>query len=457
MDKKVLIKNYGCQMNIYDSECMLESLGAIGYKKTDDFKEANLVILNTCYIREKSSEKIFSDLGRLKKIQDAHKKCNKSLMIGVTGCLSQAEGHILQKRAPYVNIILGTQTTHRITQIVEKIHNATSIIGKYKLKNKINFCVVDTEFPIKSKFDYLDPPKAKGVSAFITIQEGCDKFCHFCVVPYTRGIEISRPIVEIIREVTILAKQGVREIILLGQNVNAYSRKTEHNEEENLPILLEKMGEIEDLKRIRYITSHPKDMSRELIDEHKNNQKLMPYLHLPIQSGSDKILKSMNRKHTVKEYLDIISSLRKVRPDLALSSDFIVGYPGETEKDFAETIKLIKYVKFAQSYSFKYSERPGTTATILGNQINEKVKSERLEYLQGVLTKQQKAFNKSLVGSIQKILIERIDKKSNQKVGLSPYLQSTYFEDYGDKFRIGDIVDVHITDYGLKSLKGRSI
>ena len=443
-------------MNLYDSNRMLDILISCGYEHVSDCYLADLVILNTCYIREKSYEKIFSDLGRVKKIQDERRLDGSDIIISVSGCVAQAGAKEIRRRAPYIDIIFGPQVYHRLPYFLSKVLN-------YRKLNKKSFYffgarILDIDFPIKSKFSHLKFPKAKGVSSFISIQEGCDKFCHFCVVPYTRGAEVSRPIKDIIFEATLLVEQGVKEIILLGQNVNAYHGKNSKGKFMSLSSLLYFLSEIKGLERLRYITSHPKEMSDDLIASHKQNSKLMPYLHLPIQSGSNRILKSMNRGHTVEYYKLIVEKLRLYCPNIVFSSDFIVGYPGESDQDFEETLKLIKYIIYqGQSFSFKYSSRLGTPAAELKEQVKEDIKLERLEIIQKLLSQQQKKFNSSLLGTMQPVLIEKYGRKKNQKIGLSPYAQVIYFEDYNDDYNIGDFVQVQIEESGLKSLGGRLI
>lgn len=453
MEKRVHVKSYGCQMNVYDSNRMLEILTSLGYQNTEDYGLADLVILNTCHIREKASEKIFSDLGRLKKIQDARRLGGRDMMIGVSGCVAQAEGQEIQRRAPYVDMVFGPQVYHRLPQFLAQAQRSRELNKQRPSKYRPGVGVLDVDFPAESKFDHLGAPKANGVTSFLTIQEGCDKFCHFCVVPYTRGAETSRPVQDIIRETNALVEQGVKEITLLGQNVNAYHGESLQGGSANLASLLRSLSEIKEIERLRYMTSHPRDMSDDLIRAHAENPQLMPYLHLPIQSGSDRILKSMNRGHTADDYRRIIEKLRVARPDIAISSDFIIGYPGESDEDFEQTLGLIRDVTYdAQSFSFKYSPRPGTPASALEEQVDESIKSERLAHLQELLSQQQMNFNASLVGTVQPVLIEKNGREKGQKIGLSPYLQATYFED--DAHKPGDIVQVRVEESGLKSLGG---
>ncbi|MBN8530746.1 MAG: tRNA (N6-isopentenyl adenosine(37)-C2)-methylthiotransferase MiaB, partial [Alphaproteobacteria bacterium] len=371
LTKKLHIKTYGCQMNVYDSARMADVMAPLGYKTTDSADDADLIILNTCHIREKASEKVYSELGRIRVAKKVREDSNNPILIAVAGCVAQAEGEEIMKRTPFVDIVVGPQSYHELPELVAK---ATRKAGG----------VVALDFPAVSKFDHLPEPSAPASgSAFLSVQEGCDKFCTFCVVPYTRGAEYSRPVADIVREAESLVKRGVVEITLLGQNVNAYHGE---GEDGTLAKLIRRLAKIPGLKRIRYTTSHPRDMDADIIAAHGEVEQLMPYLHLPVQSGSDRILKAMNRKHTAKEYLAIIENLRAARPDLALSSDFIVGFPGETEEDFQATLGLVKQVGFASAFSFMYSPRPGTPAEGYGNQIDEEVKAERLHRLQTLLS-----------------------------------------------------------------------
>ncbi|MCP4922484.1 MAG: tRNA (N6-isopentenyl adenosine(37)-C2)-methylthiotransferase MiaB [bacterium] len=452
MEKRVHVKSYGCQMNVYDSDRMLDILASLGYQSAEEFGQADLVILNTCHIREKASEKVFSDLGRLKKIQEARRSGGRDLMIGVAGCVAQAEGEEIQRRAPYVDMVFGPQVYHRLPQFLAKAQRARELTPNRPSKYLPGVGVLDVDFPTESKFDHLVAPRANGVTSFLSIQEGCDKFCHFCVVPYTRGAETSRPVQDILRETKALVDQGVKEVSLLGQNVNAYHGEGVQGGIESLSSLLQILSEVKGVERLRYVTSHPRDMTAELIRAHAEIPQVMPYLHLPIQSGSDRILKAMNRGHTADDYRRIIEDLRSARPNICLSSDFIVGYPGETDEDFEETLALIREIVYAQSYSFKYSPRPGTPAAAMEKQVEESVKSERLTRLQELLSQQQKDFNASLIGTVQPVLVEKDGREKGQKIGLSPYLQATYFDD--DTCKPGDIVQVQIEESGLKSLGG---
>ena len=421
-------------MNFYDSEKIFDLLISHGYEKTDIQENADLIIINTCHIREKASEKLFSDLGKIKKLKD-----KKKLTLAVTGCVAQAEGAQIKRRAPYVDLITGPQSYHRIPEILRDIS-----IGR-----KVSPLL---EFLPNEKFDSLEYGKQKkGPSSFVSIQEGCDKFCTFCVVPYTRGAEYSRSISEIKEEVFSLTEQGVCEVTLLGQNVNSWHGEDTKGNQKGLAHLIYEISNIESIKRIRYTTSHPLDMDHDLVLAHKSIKKLMPYLHLPIQSGSDKILSSMNRKHTAKQYIQIIDEIRKVNPDIALSGDFIVGFPGESDKDFNDTIELIKDVGYAQSYSFKYSTRPGTPASVLNQQIPEVIKKKRLSVLQEVLFSQQRKFNSKFVGKFVDVLIEKDGGRENQIMGKSQYMQSVYMNH--NVGSIGEIKKIKVSHAGQNSLK----
>ena len=436
--KKLYIKTFGCQMNVYDSERMATSLGADGYNEVSSPEEADMILLNTCHIREKAAEKIYSDLGRFKSL----KAKNPDLKIGVTGCVAQAEGEEIIKRQPLVDIVVGPQAYHRLPAMAKSIENGKKI--------------VDTEFPEEDKFEHLPtaPKSKRAPSAFLTVQEGCDKFCAFCVVPFTRGAEVSRPVSQIINEAQDLVERGVRDITLLGQNVNAYHGKMGNNDA-SLPQLIKELSNIEDLKRIRFTTSHPNDMTQELIDAHGEIEKLMPYLHLPVQSGSDKILKVMNRKHTTKSYLEVIEKLRIARPDIALSGDFIVGFPGESDEDFEQTLELVREVKYAQAYSFKYSTRPGTPAAESKKQVPEEIKSERLSRLQSLLSQHQKEFMETMVGKTLPILLERPGRLDGQLVGRSEYLHGVHASI--DRAKIGDIVNLRILGADTNSLRAEFV
>lgn len=405
MAKKLFIKTYGCQMNVYDSGRMADVLAPLGYEPVDTAAGADMVILNTCHIREKAAEKVYSALGRLRALKNG----NPDMAIAVAGCVAQAEGEEIRRRAPYVDLVFGPQTYHRLPEMVAKIARQ----GRG---------LVDTDFPPEDKFDYLPESQTpQGISAFLTIQEGCDKFCSFCVVPYTRGTEASRPAAAILAEARRLVENGAREITLLGQNVNAYHGAAVAGSW-NLARLIDALAEIPDLARIRYTTSHPLDMDDELIAAHGSVDKLMPYLHLPVQSGSDRILAEMNRRHDVALYLDLIEKLRRARPDLAFSSDFIIGFPGETDAEFDATLGLIERVVFPSAYAFKYSPRPGTPAALLPHQVSEDVKEARLSAVLALLRRQQTDFAKASVGQVQPVLFERSGRHQNQVVGRNPYL-----------------------------------
>lgn len=441
--KKVYVKTYGCYMNVYDSQKMEDLLKPLGYTPTQDPQESDLAILNTCHIREKATEKVYSDLGRLRAI----KQDNPNLIIAVGGCVGQAEGEEILRRAPYVDMVFGPQTYHRLPEML-----AQALRHKDQNKKGPGRGVLDIEFPI-DKFDNLPlVSKNPGVSALITIQEGCDKFCRFCCVPYTRGAEYSRSVVSVLEEAKTLCAQGALEIILLGQNVNAYHGEGPHGKPWGLGRLLQALAEIPGIKRLRYTTSHPRDVDQELIQAHGDLDVLMPYLHLPVQSGSTQMLTAMNRKHTREDYLEIIAKLRQARPSIAFSSDFIVGYPGETAEDFEHTLSLVEEVTFAQAYSFKYSRRPGTPASALEDQIREEVKDERLHKLQELLWKQQKAFNQSLIGTVQPVLLEKPGRHAGQRLGKSPYLQSVHVE--APEILPSPLVEVHITHGTQNSLTG---
>ena len=428
--KKLFIKTYGCQMNVYDSERMAEALGGKGYVQTDTADGADMILLNTCHIREKAAEKVYSDLGRLKPLKDL----NPNLKIGVTGCVAQAEGQEIMRRSPLVDLVVGPQSYHRLPAMDDAIQTGAKAL--------------DTDFPEDDKFDTLKSrSKAKrGPTAFLTVQEGCDKFCAFCVVPYTRGAEVSRPADRVVREAQELVESGVREITLLGQNVNAY-----HGHEDGLAGLIWALNEVDGLERIRFTTSHPNDMDDALIEAHGSCSKLMPYLHLPVQSGSDKILKAMNRKHTAESYLKVIARIRDARPDVLLSGDFIVGFPGETEADFEATLELIRAVEYGQAYSFKYSTRPGTPAAEKP-QLPDDVMDERLQRLQALLTEQQRDIQRSMVGREVDVLFEKKGRTEGQMIGKSQYLHATYADAPMDV--LGQVRRVRITQSGTNSLGG---
>ncbi len=441
--KRVFVKSYGCQMNVYDAQRMTDALDARGYRETIDLGSAHLVILNTCHIREKASEKIFSELGKLKLMKSAASAEGRSVQIVVAGCVAQAEGGEIIRRQSAVDLVVGSQNYHRLPELLDK----SRTVGP----------IVDTEFPVESKFDHLPSPSAtrlaaRGVSAFVTVQEGCDKFCSFCVVPYTRGAEACRPAQAVIDEVVSLTSSGVSEITLIGQNVNAYHGQDAQGCDVSLAKLIEHVARVPGVSRIRYTTSHPRDMSDDLLDAHKNVAPLMPYLHLPVQSGSDRVLAAMNRKHTSADYLRLIERIRKARPDISFSSDFIVGFPGETEEDFRATMQLVAEVQFASAYSFKYSPRPGTPAAVLDDQVGEDVKSHRLAELQQLLDQQRRAFDKASVGRTLPVLFEKPGRHPGQQVGKTPYLQAVYVAESSNL--IGKVVDVAILEATSNSLRG---
>jgi tRNA-2-methylthio-N6-dimethylallyladenosine synthase len=438
--KKLFVKTYGCQMNVYDSARMTELLAGIGYAPTDAPEDADMVILNTCHIREKATEKIYSELGRLKRLKERKAEAGSPMLIAVAGCVAQAEGKEILARQSAVDLVVGPQSYHRLPEMIAR---ATLGAGH----------VLETEFPADEKFDALpDARTQEGPTAFLTVQEGCDKFCTFCVVPYTRGLEYSRPVEQIAHEAVRLAAQGAREITLLGQNVNAYRGQGPDGEPWSLARLLYRLAEIPRLERLRYTTSHPRDMSEDLIAAHGDLGHLMPYLHLPVQSGSDRILAAMNRQHRRDDYFALVARLRAARADLALSSDFIVGFPGETDDDFEATLALVREVGYAQAYSFKYSARPGTPASVADKQVPEDVKAARLAELQALLAAQQEAFNRDCAGRVLPVLFEKPGRRKGQAVGRSPYLQPVHVE--GALDLIGEIRNVRIDEILPNSLKG---
>ncbi|MGE8941733.1 tRNA (N6-isopentenyl adenosine(37)-C2)-methylthiotransferase MiaB [Leptospira interrogans] len=438
--RKVFIKTFGCQMNVYDSERMTEALGSHGYAVTEDATDADLVVLNTCHIREKAAEKVYSDLGRYRDIKIERQAAGKDTVVAVTGCVAQAEGAEIVARAPLVDLVIGPQAYHRLPDLISKARTERRQI-------------VDTEFPDEDKFGQLPARRGpRAASAFLTVQEGCDKFCTFCVVPYTRGMEMSRPVEQVVAEARRLVEDGVREITLLGQNVNAYHGEGSDGRPWSLAELLGRLSDIPMLERLRYTTSHLRDMGDDLIEAHRDLPKLMPYLHLPVQAGADRILAAMNRKHTAAEYLSLIDRIRAARPDIALSTDIIVGFPGETEGEFRETLELIREVGFAQAYSFKYSPRPGTPASNMDDQVPEQVKTERLQQLQALLQSQQIQFNSGCVGKVFPVLFERLGRRSGQLIGRSPYLQSVHAE--AEPSLLGRILNVEISGAGTNSLAG---
>ncbi len=436
--KKLFVKTYGCQMNVYDSERMVEALGDSGYVETDTPEDADMILLNTCHIREKAAEKVYSELGRMK----ALKVDKPDLKIGVAGCVAQAEGKEIMRRQPAVDLVVGPQSYHRLPEL-----EARTQTGKK---------AIDTDFPEEDKFEKLkNRPKAKRApAAFLTVQEGCDKFCAFCVVPYTRGAEVSRPVDRILTEARDLVERGVREITLLGQNVNAYHGVGASGDEWSLAQLIWELDKVDGLERIRFTTSHPNDMTDDLIEAHGTCAKLMPYLHLPVQAGSDRILKRMNRSHTRDSYLRLIERIRAARPDILLSGDFIVGFPEETDQDFQDTMDLIREVNYGQGYSFKYSTRPGTPAAERA-QLPEDVKTERLHQLQDLIAQQQKQIQDSMVGKTVSVLFEREGRFEGQMVGKSEYLHAVHVKT--ETAKIGEIHQVRITQSNRNSLNGELI
>jgi tRNA-2-methylthio-N6-dimethylallyladenosine synthase len=438
MKKRLFIKTYGCQMNVYDSARMAELMAPFGYAAATGPEGADLVILNTCHIREKAAEKMYSELGTIHRLKRARQRDGGRMIVAVGGCVAQAEGAEILERAPFVDIVFGPQAYHRLPEMV-----ARAAVEP----------VLDTSFPPEPKFDYLpETRRAPGVSAFLTVQEGCDKFCSFCVVPYTRGAEYSRPAAEIIAEARRLAAAGAREITLLGQNVNAYHGTSPGGGIWGLGELIGALAGIPGIARLRYTTSHPSDVDDGLVAAHRDVPELMPFLHLPVQSGSDRVLLAMNRRHSASQYRQTVERLRRARPDIALSSDFIVGFPGESEEDFRATIDLVRDIGYAQAFSFKYSPRPGTPAASASDQVPEPVKAERLFILQSVLHEAQRAFNQSCVGRVLPVLFEKPGRHQGQLVGRSPYLQSVHAEAGAE--RIGEIIPVTIRAAQPNSLAG---
>jgi tRNA-2-methylthio-N6-dimethylallyladenosine synthase len=437
--RKLYVKSYGCQMNVYDSHRMADLLAPEGYRETGTPEDADLVILNTCNIREKAAEKVYSELGRMRVLKRQAARNGRRVTVAVAGCVAQAEGAEIMRRAPVVDLVVGPQSYHRLPQLLARDQR-----------------VVETEFPVEDKFSFLPAPsaaktKSRGVTAFVTVQEGCDKFCTFCVVPYTRGAEVSRPVEKILAEVRNLADAGVREITLIGQNVNAYHGEG-FGRAQTLGQLLHRVAEIPGIARLRYTTSHPCDVNDDLIAVHRDLPQLAPQLHLPVQSGSDRILEAMNRRHTRADYLRSIARLRAARPDLALTSDFIVGFPGETEAEFRETLSLVDEVGYSDAYSFKYSQRPGTPAATMADQVAEELKSERLQRLQGAITRNHKDFNARCVGCTFDVLMEKHGRDPGQLTGRSPYLQPVQV--MAGEHLIGEMVPVTITGTIANSLFG---
>jgi tRNA-2-methylthio-N6-dimethylallyladenosine synthase len=441
--RKLYVKSFGCQMNVYDSRRMADTLAPHGYVETATPDDADLIILNTCHIREKAAEKVYSELGRMRRLKEAAADDGRRVVVAVAGCVAQAEGEEIIRRAPSVDLVFGPQSYHRLPALLARAARD----GR----------AVDTEFPADDKFEHLAPPeaaaiRARGACAFVTVQEGCDKFCTFCVVPYTRGAEISRPVQSIVGEIERLADAGVREVTLIGQNVNAYHGDGTDGRPWPLARLLERIALVNGIARLRYTTSHPHDMDDDLIAAHRDLPKLMPQLHLPVQSGSDRVLAAMNRRHTRAGYLDVVRRLREACPALALTSDFIVGFPGETENDFAETLDLVAAVGFSGAFSFKYSPRPGTPGAEMADQVDEAVKSERLGRLQRAIDDGQTAFNRNCLGRTLDVLFERPGRYDGQLVGRSPYLQPV--QATAPASLIGEIAPVTITEIASNSLFG---
>ncbi|HBT43770.1 MAG TPA: tRNA (N6-isopentenyl adenosine(37)-C2)-methylthiotransferase MiaB [Rhodospirillaceae bacterium] len=436
--KKLHIKTYGCQMNVYDSDRMAGLLAPLGYALTDVVDDADMVLLNTCHIREKAAEKVYSELGRINKMKQARQADGGAMILGVAGCVAQAEGEEVLKRAPYVDMVFGPQTYHRLPEMVARLHREKG-------------AQLDTDFPEESKFDHLTAPgRVEGRAAFLTVQEGCDKFCTFCVVPYTRGAEFSRPVDQVLAEARQLVAQGAVEITLLGQNVNAYHGTDADGAELGLGGLIRRLAEIDGIARLRYTTSYPAEVDDALIAAHRDVPELMPYLHLPVQSGSDRVLKAMNRRHGRDFYIDLVARLRAARPDLGLSSDFIVGFPGETDADFQDTLSLVREVGYVQAYSFKYSPRPGTPAAAMELQVPEDVKDARLKELQDLLNTQQLAFNQACVGRTLPVLLDRPGRHAGQLLGRSPYMQAVHVDAPADW--LGRVADLKIVSAGGNSL-----
>jgi tRNA-2-methylthio-N6-dimethylallyladenosine synthase len=441
--RKLFVKSFGCQMNVYDSQRMADTLAPEGYVETTAAEDADLIILNTCHIREKAAEKVYSELGRMRRLKEAAAADGRKTLIAVAGCVAQAEGAEIIRRSPAVDLVVGSQNYHRLPELIARARRDGN--------------AVDTEFPADSKFDQLAAPsvaatRARGVIAFVTVQEGCDKFCTFCVVPYTRGTETSRPAEKIVAEVARLADAGVREITLIGQNVNAYHGEGPDGQAWSLARLLERLAQLPGIERLRYTTSHPRDMDDDLIAAHRDLPALMPQLHLPVQSGSDRILAAMNRRHTRADYVEVVSRLLKARPDMALTSDFIVGFPGETEDDFAATLGLVSEIGYSGAFSFKYSRRPGTPGADMDDQVEEGTKSDRLHRLQQAIDRDQATFNRRCVGRTLSVLFERPGRYNGQIVGRSPYLQPVQIE--APPLLIGAVAAVTITEVASNSLFG---
>ncbi len=441
--RKLHIKSYGCQMNVYDAQRMVDTLGREGFVETASTEDADLVILNTCHIREKASEKVYSELGRLRVAREDAARAGRDMKIAVAGCVAQAEGAEIIRRAPVVDVVVGPQSYHHLPQLLARASRGEKAI--------------ETEFPPEDKFGFLPQPKgdairARGISAFVTVQEGCDKFCTFCVVPYTRGTEVSRPVEKIVDDVKRLADNGVRELTLIGQNVNAYHGEGPDGKSWPLGKLLHRLAEIPGIARLRYSTSHPRDVDDSLIEAHRDLPALMPFVHLPVQSGSDRILTAMNRKHTVKDYVEVIERFRRARQDIAFSSDFIVGFPGESAEDFSATLALVMQIGYAAAYSFKYSPRPGTPAADMREMVSATDMDERLARLQELIDSQQSAFNKAAIGATMDVLFERPARNPGQIVGRTAYLQPAHVMASSDI--VGQVLPVKIDSLERYSLKG---
>ena len=440
MPKQLFLKTYGCQMNVYDSARIADVLALQGYSLCDSPQTADLVVLNTCHIREKAAEKVYSELGRLQALQRERRADGGDLRIAVAGCVAQAEGEEMRRRAPFVDAVVGPQAYHRIGEMIAAVERGTPS--------------VDTEFPAESKFDVLPQVRASGLSSFLTIQEGCDKFCTFCVVPYTRGAEYSRPVADVLAEATTLAAQGARELTLLGQNVNAYHGELPKGGTASLGDLLRRLADIPGIARLRYTTSHPRDVDRDLAAAHRDVAEVMPYVHLPVQSGADRVLAAMNRRHTADDYRRAVAMLRHARGDLAISGDFIVGFPGETDAEFQDTLRLVRDVGYADAFAFKFSPRPGTPAADMAP-VAEEVASARLEELLAELTAQRIAFDRRVVGTTVPVLFERPGRRPGQIGGRTPHLQAVHVD--APESHIGSITEVEIIGLGGNSLVGRIV
>ena len=438
--KRIFVKTFGCQMNVYDSERMTELLAPLGYAETTVIEDADLDVLNTCHIREKAAEKVYSDLGRIRQVKTDRERAGRRTIVTVAGCVAQAEGSEITRRAPVVDIVVGPQSYHHLPALIGDIEAG-------------RIARIETTFPEDDKFAHLpERRRPRAAAAFLTVQEGCDKFCTFCVVPYTRGAEFSRPVSAVVAEARRLVEAGVRELTLLGQNVNAYHGEGPDGQACSLAGLIGALAEIDGLERIRYMTSHPRDMTDDLIAAHAREPKLMPFLHLPFQAGSDRILAAMNRKHTVADYIALVARIRAAKPDIALSTDIIVGFPGETEGEFEATLDMVRGIGFAQAYSFKYSPRPGTPAAKLADQLDDAVAINRLHRLQELLIGQQVSFNAGCIGKVMPVLFEKAGKHKGQLIGRSPYLQAVHAE--VDAGQLGQILPVAIASAGQNSLAG---